>query len=479
MPPPYYGNSSARAETILAYGGSMLATATRGRQRPAGAPLVAVSLGYFMVILDATIVTVALPALGRDLGAGVAGLQWVVDAYALAFAGLLLLGGSLSDRFGSRAVFQASLVAFTLASAACGLAPSLGALVAARAVQGAGAAAVVPSSLALLRAAYPDGRARARAFGVWGGIAGVAAASGPVLGGALTAWLSWRAVFAVNLPVGASALWLTGRQVIASSRRQGASGIDPLGQLAAVASLGGLVVALIHGGEAGWRAPLVLAGLAGFVAFGAAWLLVERRAGEPMVPLELFRRPAFSGATAVGLLLNLGFYGQLFVLSLYLQRVRGDPPALAGVALLPEALAVLAGSPLSGRVTGRTGPRLPMTAGMLAGAAGFAALALAGPGTAYPLLLAPMVAVGFGTSFTMPAATAAVIAAAPADRAGLASGVLNAGRQVGGAVGVALLGGFVAAGRPFAPGMHAAMLLAAAAFAAGAALAWPTAQRVA
>src|SRR5919197_1538886 len=163
-------------------------------------PLVAVSLGYFMVILDATIVTVALPALGRDLGSNVTGLQWVVDAYTLAFAGLLLLGGSLGDRWGSRAVFQSALVAFTLASVACGLAPSLGTLVAARAVQGAGAAALVPSSLALLQAAYPDRRDRARAFGVWGGIAGVAAASGPVLGGVLTASISWRAVFLVAVP---------------------------------------------------------------------------------------------------------------------------------------------------------------------------------------------------------------------------------------------------------------------------------------
>jgi DHA2 family methylenomycin A resistance protein-like MFS transporter len=437
-------------------------------------PLVAVSLGYFMVILDATIVTVALPALGRDLGSNVTGLQWVVDAYTLAFAGLLLLGGSLGDRWGSRAVFQSALVAFTLASVACGLAPSLGTLVAARAVQGAGAAALVPSSLALLQAAYPDRRERARAFGVWGGIAGVAAASGPVLGGVLTASISWRAVFLVNVPVGAAALWATWRHVRTSSRREGASGIDPVGQLTAVAAIGGLVVALIQGGERGWRDGLVLAGFAAFVAFGAAWLLAERRAADPMLPLWLFRRRTLSGGTAVGLLLNLGFYGQLFVMSLYLQHVRHQSPPLAGIALLPEALAVFAGSPLSGRVTGRVGPRPPMAAGMVLGALGFAALALAQPGTPYPLLVLPMVAAGFGTSFTMPAATVAVMGAAPADRGGLASGVLNASRQLGGAVGVALLGALVAAGHPFTAGMHLGMLVAAAAFAAGAALSWAT-----
>lgn len=191
---------------------------SRGQRR--ALPFLAVSLGYFMVILDATIVTVALPDLGRELHAGVAGLQWVVDAYTVLFAGLLLLGGSLSDRFGSRTIFQAALASFTLASAACGLASSLGLLLAARAAQGIGAAMLVPSSLALLRAAYPDPRERARALGVWGGIAGTAAASGPVLGGVLTASLSWRAVFVVNLPVGVAALWLTQRHVAAGCRGQ-------------------------------------------------------------------------------------------------------------------------------------------------------------------------------------------------------------------------------------------------------------------
>jgi MFS transporter, DHA2 family, methylenomycin A resistance protein len=437
-------------------------------------PLLAVSLGYFMVILDATIVAVALPALGRDLGSGVAGLQWVVDSYTVVLAGLLLLGGSLSDRVGSRRVFLAALVAFTLASLACGLAPSLGALVAARALQGAGAAMMVPSSLALLGAAYPDPRLRARAFGVWGGIAGIAAASGPLLGGVLTASVSWRAVFMVNLPVGLLALWLVWRHVEASSRGEGARRLDPLGQLMAVACVGGLVMALIHGGSAGWREPLVLGGLGAAAACGGVWLLAQRRARDPMVPPWLLRRRTFSGPVAVGLLLNLGFYGQLFVMSLYLQRVRGESPSLAGVALLPEALAVLVASPLSGRVTGRTGPRLPMTAGMLIGGLGFAALALTRPGTAFGLLVAPMAAAGFGISFTMPAATAAVMGAAPPDRGGLASGVLNASRQVGGAVGIALLGALVAGGRGFAAGMSLAMLAAAVAYAAGATLSWTT-----
>jgi len=431
-------------------------------------PLVAISLGYFMVILDATIVTVALPTLGQELGGGVAGLQWVVDAYTVALAVLLLLGGWLSDRFGSRVVFRASLVGFSLASLACGLAPSLGALIAARAVQGIGAAVAVPSSLSLLRAAYPETRERARAFGVWGGIAGVAAASGPVLGGVLTDAISWRAVFMVNLPIGALALWLVTRHVTTTSRSEAVSGVDPVGQVTAVATLGGLALALIEAGRHGWRQPLALAGLAVFLVAGAIWLLTERRVAQPMLPLKLFRSHTFSGATAVGLLLNLGFYGQLFVMSLYLQHVRHQSAALAGVALLPEALAVMVASPLSGRITARVGPRIPMTTGMLVGALGFASLMLARAGTAYGLLAAPMIAAGFGTSFTMPAATAAAMGAAPEDRGGLASGVLNASRQVGSAVGIALLGALVASGRGFTAGMPLAMLVAAVAFGIGA-----------
>jgi DHA2 family methylenomycin A resistance protein-like MFS transporter len=439
---------------------------SKGRSK--ALPLVAISLGYFMVILDATIVTVALPTLGRQLGGGVAGLQWVVDAYTVALAGTLLLGGWLSDRFGSRRVFQASLVGFSLASLACGLAPSLGALIAARAAQGVGAALAVPSSLALLRAAYPETRERARAFGVWGGIAGIAAASGPVLGGVLTAAVSWRAVFMVNLPIGALALWLVIRHVTSTSRSTAISGIDPVGQVTAIAALGGLVLALIEAGQHGWGQPPAIAGLGLFVVAGAVWLLTERRVAQPMLPPRVFASRTFSGATAAGLLLNLGFYGQLFVMSLYLQHVRHQSAALAGVALLPEALSVMVASPLSGRITGRVGPRVPMATGMLAGALGFGALALARAGTPYGMLVAPMVAAGFGTSFTMPAATAAVMGAAPDDRGGLASGVLNASRQVGGAVGIALLGALVASGRGFTAGMPVAMLVAAAAFAIGA-----------
>jgi MFS transporter, DHA2 family, methylenomycin A resistance protein len=424
-------------------------------------PLVAICLGYFMVILDATVVNVAVPAVGDDLAAGVSVLQWVVDGYTLAFAALLLTAGSLGDRIGSKRVFQGGLAAFTGASLACMLAPSATWLVAARLAQGIGAAMLVPSSLALLRAAYADGAERARAVGIWASIAGIAAASGPVLGGVLVAGLGWRAVFLVNLPVGLAAMALAARYVPADgARRRG--GVDACGQLTAAVALAALTFALIEAGPHGWSSPVVLAAFAVFAVALPAFVAIERRAFAPMLPLGLFRSATFSGATAIGLAINLGFYGQLFVMSLYFQHVRGYSALATGLALLPEGALVAASSLVSGRVTARAGPRVPMVIGLGAGALGLLVLAAAGAGTSYGLLVPRLVLTGFGISFTMPAATAATIGAAPARRAGIAAGVLNAGRQVGGAIGVALLGTLVGAG-----GMHAALALAGGVFLAG------------
>ncbi|HEX6460040.1 MAG TPA: MFS transporter [Thermoleophilaceae bacterium] len=429
-------------------------------------PLIAICLGYFMVILDATVVNVALPALGHDLGGGVSGLQWVVDAYTLVFAGLLLSAGSLGDRLGGRHVFQAGLLLFTIASAACAAAPSVGLLVGARVVQGLGAALLVPSSLALLRAVYHDPRERARAVGTWGAVAGIAAASGPVIGGVLVAALSWRAVFLLNLPVGALGLALSRHHLPPAGERTGA-GFDPAGQLLAIAGLSLFTLGVIE------RAP---APLVASLALGVAFVLQERHTRHPMLPLSLFRNETFSGASFVGLAINLGFYGQLFVMSLYFQHVRGWSALDTGLALLPEGLFVALSSALSGRVMARVGHRIPMITGLVLGGAGLTGLVIAGAGTNYVLLVPPLVAAGFGMAFTMPAATAATIAAAPAERAGIASGVLNAGRQAGGAIGVALLGTLVGSGA-FIPGLRTAMLVAGGAFLVAAAVAALTVER--
>jgi DHA2 family methylenomycin A resistance protein-like MFS transporter len=442
-------------------------TASTKKPRPAGtvgsAALVAVCLGYFMIIVDTTVVTVALPALRADLHAGLSGQQWVVDSYLLMLAALLLCGGALADRAGARRVFQCGLAVFLLASLGCGLAPNVGTLVFARFVQGVGAAAAVPASLALLRAAFPDAAARARAFGVWGGIAGVAAAAGPILGGVLVNAASWRLVFLVNLPIGLAAMVLTARCVPAPAPR--ARQLDLPAQVAAVLALAGLTFALIEGGRAGPGPRVMLAALV-FLAATGGFLAMQRRARDPMLPLGLFRNATFAGGNAVGLLINFGFYGELFVLNLYFQQVLGYSASRAGVALLPQMGVVAVGSALSGRFSARTGsPRPTMLIGLIVGGAGLLGLIVAAPDVRYAVLAVPLAAAGFGMSFTMPAATTAVLDAVSADRAGLAAGVLNAARQVGGVIGVAVLGGLVAATGPAViSGFRVAVAIAGGAF---------------
>ncbi len=428
-------------------------------------PLVALCLGYFMVILDATIVTVALPPMGADLatGGGLTGAQWVADGYTVVFAGLLLPAGAIGDRLGSKPVFQTGLGLFVATSVGCGLAPSLGFLVVMRLLQGLSAALVVPTSLALIHSSCARQEDRARAIGLWGAIGGIAAASGPVLGGLLVAAFGWRSVFYVNLPFGLLGMVLTARCVRAPQPRR-VKGLDLPAQFLGVLALGAVTLAVIEGGHRGWSAPAVLAAFALFAVCGAAFLLVERRTTNPMLPLSLFRHPAFSGATAVGLLLNTGFYGQLFVVTFYFQQYRHYAVLWAGLAMLPQTAMAGLASALGGRLTARTGPRPPMVLGLLTGAAGFLALLVAGRSTPYWALVPPLVAIGFGTAFTMPAAVAAVVESAPPSGQGIASGVLNAGRQVGSAIGVALLGSLIGGTAHFEKGMRAGSVISAGCF---------------
>lgn len=433
-------------------------------------PLIAVCLGYFLVILDVTVVSVALPAVGTALRTGVTGLQWIVDGYTLTFAGLLLFCGGLGDRIGGKPVFLAGLGVFTLASACCGLAPSAGALVGARLVQGAGAALMVPSSLALLQHAYPDRRARGRAFGAWGMVAGIAAAAGPVLGGVLVSTAGWRSVFLVNLPFGVLGLALTARYVPAPpgpatvpGRRAG-RGVDLPAQLSAALCLAALTSALIETGPLGWTSPVVLAGFGVCAAAFGVFVPLERRATAPMLPLELFASRRFSASAVIGVLLNLGFYGLLFVVPLYFERVRDLGALQTGLAMLPMAAMPMIASPLGGRVAGRRGCRVPMTAGLTIGGIGLLSWLLAGPGTSYPVLIAPMVLTGFGMGFAMPATTMAIMEAAPARRGGAASAVFNAARQTGSAVGVAVVGAMATSG--LVTGLQTSAVVGGAAFGA-------------
>jgi MFS transporter, DHA2 family, methylenomycin A resistance protein len=444
------------------------------RQAAGGAsvwPLIALCTGFFMVILDTTIVTVALPPIRHEFhSGGLSGVQWVVDGYTVAFAGLLLSAGSVGDRLGGRPAFQTGLALFVATSVGCGLAPDLGFLVAMRMLQGVAAALVVPTSLALVHASYPEREQRARAIGVWGGIGGLAAASGPVLGGLLVAALGWRAVFYVNVPFGILGLVLTARHVTAP-RPARTGGLDLPGQFLVVTALGAAVYGIIEAGRSGPGGAGVVGAFAVAVVCGGGFVLVEYRSREPMLPPGLFRDAEFSSASLVGFLMNVGFYGQLFVMTFYFQEERHYGVLWAGLALLPQTAIAAPASAWGGRTTARTGPRRPMALGLTVGAAGFVALLAAGPGTPYPVLVLPLAAVGFGTAFTMPAATAAVVESAPAERAGVASGVLNAGRQVGSAVGVALLGALVTGASGFRTGMRTGAVISACCFAVGAAAA--------
>ncbi|MGA6153502.1 MFS transporter [Stenotrophomonas sp. NPDC087984] len=440
-------------------------------------PLVAICLGYFLVILDVTVVNVAVPRIGAGLAAGQGALQWVVDGYTLVFAGLLLFCGGLGDRLGHRRVFLAGLGLFTVASAGCALAPTAAVLVGARLAQGAGAATMVPASLALLGALHPEPAARARAFGVWGGIAGVAAAAGPVLGGVLVWGVGWRTVFLVNVPLGVLAVRLTIRHVPAARPRPRPRGerppLDLAAQLTGVLAVAALTAGLNEAGGRGWTDPLVLGTLAAAPLAGALFLWLERRAVAPALPPRLLTGFRFPAALAVGVLLNLGFYGLLFLTTLYFQRHRGWDPLSTGLALLPMGALVAVASPLSGRVAARVGTHVPAVAGLLTGAVGLLGWAAVGPHTPYALLAVPLLLAGFGTSFTMPSATIAAMEAAPHEVRGAASGAFNAARQLGSAIGVALFGTLAAASASsaFYAGMRLSAVIAAGCFLGGAALA--------
>jgi DHA2 family methylenomycin A resistance protein-like MFS transporter len=419
--------------------------------------LVVMCVGMFLVLLDVTVVNVALPRLRADLGAGVGSLQWIVDGYAVALASLMLPCGDLGDRHGHKRVVLAGLAAFGVGSLVAGLAPGPTLLVAGRVVQGVGAAFLLPGTLAVVSRAYPDAAERARAIGIWAAISSLALPAGIIAGGALVDGPGWRWAFLVNLPLVAVALPVTAR-IVRESREPGARAPDVPGAALTVALLATVTFAIIAGSPA--------AGVAA-AALLAALVAVERRRPDPMLPAALFRRPAFSAANAVAAAMNLGSLGTLFVLTLFLQDVQGRSALGAGVALLPAfgLLAVVA--PLSGRLVARIGPRWPTVAGLLVAAGGLALLA-------DDALLTASVFWGLGLGLLTPAVVAAAMGAVEADRAGLAAAVNNTARQAGGAIGIAASG--AAAGSParagFVHGFHGVALGAAALYVAAAALAW-------
>ncbi|MGW1865712.1 MFS transporter [Streptomyces mauvecolor] len=417
--------------------------------------LAASLLGFALITLDASVVNVALPAIGNDLGGGMSGLQWVVDAYTLAFAALMLSTGAFADRIGSAKAYALGTVVFTLASAACGLAPNLAVLIGARVVQGVAAAVVLPASLALVRQAYPDPARRARAVALWAAGGSVAVALGPVAGGALTTVWDWRGIFFINLPLGLAALALTAR---APHTERRPAPLDLPGQLTAAIALAALAFAVIEQGTV-----RVVAGAVA-VAAGVAFWLIERRVAHPVVPLGLFRNRTVVVAIGAGAAASVAFYGVIFVFSLYFQRVRGESALTAGLMFLPMTALIPVVNVLSGKLSNRYGARVPMLAGQLLSLVGLLVLLLADEHT--PTLLAAflMVPLALGCGISVPALTAAMMEALPQERAGLAAGVLNAGRQVAGALSIAVFGTLVAGGGGFVPGLRTSLLVAAGLF---------------
>lgn len=420
-----------------------------GRSSPVLA-LTAGLLGFTLVCLDASVVNVALPAIGSSLGGGMSGLQWVVDAYTLAFAALMLSTGAFSDRAGASRAYALGTAVFTLASAACGLAPGLPSLIGARVVQGVAAAVVLPASLALVRQAYPDPARRARAVAAWAAGGSAAVALGPVVGGVLTSAWDWRAIFFVNLPVGAAILLLLLRAP-RSGRRP--APLDLPGQVTAVVALTALTFAVIERGETG-AVALAVAVVAGVVFFR-----VEARGPHPVVPLGLFRDRTVAVAVATGAAVSVAFYSVVFVFSLYFQQVRGLGPLAAGLAFLPMTGLIAVVNVVAGKLAGRFGPRLPMVVGQWVAVAGLLLLLSVGADTPAPLVAVALVPLALGCALTVPPLTAAMMDAVPAERAGLAAGVLNAARQVAGGLGIAVFGTLVADG--FATGMRLSLAIAA------------------
>ncbi|KPU92419.1 MFS transporter [Variovorax paradoxus] len=406
--------------------------------------LAAAIVGSSMAFIDGTVVNVALPAIQADLRATAFQAQWVVESYALLLAALLLVGGALGDHFGRRRVFAIGVAIFAFSSVACALAASVQQLIAARAVQGLGGAMLVPGSLALISAAFPE-KARGKAIGTWSGFSGITGAVGPVLGGFLVDHFSWTWAFLINVPMALLVLWICWRHVPESRGASARGGLDPWGALLATAGLGGIVYAFIEAPTQGWASAAVRAALAIGIAGSVGFVAIERRVRAPMLPLSLFRSGNFSGANLLTLLLYAALGGGLYFFPLNLIQVQGWSATAAGAALLPFILVMFALSAWAGQLVDRFGPRLPLVIGPAIAAVGFGLFALPGVGASYWSGFLPAVVVlSLGMAVTVAPLTTTVMNAVGPDLAGVASGVNNAVSRAAAVLAIAVFGAVMA-----------------------------------
>ncbi|MFF5964071.1 MFS transporter [Streptomyces collinus] len=446
--------------------------------------LVITSVAGFMAALDNLVVTTALPSIREDLGGGLHDLEWTVSAYTLTFAVLLMFGAALGDRFGRRRLFIAGLVVFTGASAAAAMAPGIDSLIAARAVQGAGAAVMMPLTLTLLTAAVPVAK-RGMAYGIWGAVNGLAVASGPLVGGTLTEHMSWQWIFWLNVPLGLALLPLA-RLRLAESHGTGAP-LDVPGTLLASGGLFGIVYGLVRGPAEGWTSSLVLTGLFAGGALLVGFILYSTRAKNPMLPMRLFRSRAFSGINAASLLMFLGMFGSIFLLSQYMQGVLGYSPTEAGLRMLPWTGMPMLVAPIAGILADRIGGRPVVAAGLFLQALGLGYMAVVATADAsYVSQLPALIVSGVGMALFFAPASHLVMSSVRPSEQGIASGANNALREVGGALGIAVMGSIFAAqggyetGQTFVDGMRPALVTGSAvvALAGIAALLIPTRRRM-
>jgi EmrB/QacA subfamily drug resistance transporter len=439
------------------------------------------SLGSFMVALDGLVVTTALTRIRADLGASLAELEWTINAYALSFAVLLMAGAAIGDRIGRRRMFVAGLAVFAAASAACALAPTMGWLIAARTVQGAGAALVMPLAMALLSAAFGPVE-RARALGIFTGVTGLAVLGGPVVGGAIAQGLAWEWIFWLNVPIGALAIVLVRRHVEESVGARTA--VDVGGVALVTGAALGVVWGLVRGNSAGWGSTEVLASLSAGALLTAAFVAWELRAREPMLPMRFFRSHAFTSGNAAGFFLYGSLYGSVFFVAQFLQIGQGYGPFSTGLRMLPWTGTLFLVAPLAGARINRIGERPFLVGGLLLQAIGMAWIALvAAPGVAYAELVAPMAVAGAGVSMAMPAAQSSVLRSVSRDEVGKAAGIFNMLRFLGGSFAIAVVAavfagaGSYASAQAFSDGFAAAIAVCAGLSLAGALVALPRVRR--